>query len=212
MLHLFVLYACLHVDAGKHASPKTATTQCVEKEIFFAADDCKRELPKGGGLTAHSRHQRSWLECKITTADSWIPAEANGGGSRVYAAQAGASDRSALAALLAPLSPEARATLRQADFKQAFERTFQGPGRLSFFIVGTGSSVIAFAVTNLDDFQFAQMAADVSSSSDPMTTEKDMDFDTIAENAGVTLSHHTETSQRDMPPPGNIETESGSNP
>ncbi|HEX3845426.1 MAG TPA: hypothetical protein VHV80_13790, partial [Steroidobacteraceae bacterium] len=92
------------------------------------------------------------------------------------------------------------------DFKQAFERTFQGPGRLSFFIVGTGSSVLAFAVTNLDDFQFAQMAADVSSSSDPMTSEKDMDFDTIAEDAGVTLRHHTEMSQRDMPPPGNIET------
>lgn len=212
MLHLYVLYACLHVNAGKHAPPKTATTQCVEKQIFFAADDCKKELPKGGGLTAHSRHERSWLECRITPADSWIPAEANGGGSRLYVAQAGASDRSALAALLAPLSPEARATLQQADFKQTFARTFQGPGRLSFFIVGTGSSVLGFAVTNLDDFQFAQMAADVSSSSDPMTTEKDLDFDTIAEDAGVTLRRHTEKLQRDMPPPGNIETEAGPNP
>jgi hypothetical protein len=107
---------------------------------------------------------------------------------------------------LAPLSPDARATLRPADFKQAFERTFQGPGRLSFFVVGTGSSVLAFAVTNLDDFQFAQMAADFSSSSDPMTTEKALDFDTVAEDAGVTLKHHMEMLQRDMPPPGNVAT------
>ena len=206
LLHLYVLYACLHLNAGRHA-PKAGTTQCVEKQIFFRADDCKRELPKGGGLSAHSRHERSWLECKVSTADSWLPAtEANGGGSWLYEAQAGASDESALAALFAPLSPEARATLEQADFKQAFQRTFQGPGRLSFFVVGTGSSVSAFAVTSLDDFQFAQMAADVSSSSDPMTTAKDLDFDTIAEDAGVTLRHPTESSQRDMPPPGNIET------
>jgi len=203
MLHLYVLYACLHVNAGRHA-PKAGTTQCVEKQIFFRLDDCKANLPKGGGLTAHSRHERSWLECSGARADSWIPAAANGGGSWVYQAQAGASDESALAALLAPLSPEARAALRGADFKQAFERSFQGPGRLSFFVVGTGSSVLAFAVTSLDDFQFAQMAADVSSSSDPMTTEKALDFDTIAEDAGVTLRHHTETLQRDMPPPGNI--------
>lgn len=205
MLHLYVLYACLHLNAGKHA-PKTGTTQCVEKQIFFRVDDCKANLPKGGGLTAHSRHERSWLECRMTPADSWIAAEANGGGSWLYEAQASTSDESSLAALLAPLSPDARATLRRADFKQAFARTFQGPGRLSFFIVGTGSSVLAFAVTNLDDFQFAQMAADVSSSSDPMTTEKALDFDTIAEDAGVTLKHHAETLQRDMPPPGNVAT------
>lgn len=205
MLQLYVLYACLHMNAGRHA-PKTGTTQCVEKQIFFGADDCRKELPKGGGLTAHNRHERTWLECRITAADSWIPAEASGGSSRVYEAQAGASDQGALAALLAPLSAQARAALRQADFKQAFQRSFQGPGRLSFFIVGTGASVIAFAVTNLDDFQFAQMAADLSSSTDPMTTEKEVDLDTIAENAGVTLSHHTQASQRDMPPPGNVET------
>ena len=204
MLQLYVLYACLHLNAGKHG-PKAGTTQCVEKQIFFGADDCKKELPKGGGLTAHTRHERTWLECKMTAADSWLPAEANSGGSRVYQAQAATSDQGALTALLAPLTPQARAALQQADFKQAFQRAFQGPGRLSFFIVGTGSRVIAFAVTNLDDFQFAQMAADVSSSTDPMTTEKEVDFDTIAENAGVTLSHHTEPSPRDMPPPGNVE-------
>ena len=205
MLHLYVLYACLHLNAGKHA-PEAGTTQCVEKQIFFRADDCKANLPKGGGLSAHSRHERSWLECRGTPADSWIAAEASGGGNWLYEAQADASDERSLDALLAPLSPDARATLRQADFKQAFERNFQGPGRLSFFIVGTGAAVLAFAVSNLDDFQFAQMAADVSSSSDPMTTEKGLDFDTIAEDAGVTLRHHTETLQRDMPPPGNIET------
>ena len=205
MLHLYVLYACLHLNAGKHA-PKGGTTQCVEKRIFFRIDDCKANLPKGGGLTAHSRHERSWLECRMTAADSWIPGEADGGGSWLYEAQAGAADESALAALLGPLSPDARARFRQMDFKQAFARTFQGPDRLSFFIVGTGSSVLAFAVTNLDDFQFAQMAADVSSSTDPMTTEKALDFDAVAEDAGVTLRRHTEILQRDMPPPGNIAT------
>ena len=204
MLHLFVLYACLHQDAAKSA-PRADTTRCVEKEVLFHADDCKKGLPKGGGLIAHSRHMRSWLECKETAADSWTSAAESARGSWLYKAEAGASDESALAALLAPLSPEARAALGSADFKQPFERAFQGPGRLSFFIVGTGSSVVAFAVTNLDDFQFAQMAADVSSSSDPMTTEKDLDFDTVAEDAGVTLSRHTETSQRVMPPPGGME-------
>lgn len=204
MLHLFVLYACLHVDGDKHAR-KAGTTQCVAKETLFNLDDCKKGLPKGDGLISHTRHSRSWLECKETVADSWIPADAKGGGSRVYKAEAGASDQSALAALLAPLSAEARATLGSADFKSQFERSFQGPGDLSFFIVGTGTTVVAFAVTNVDEFQFAQMAADVSSSSDPMTTEKDLDFETIAEDAGVTLSHHTEMSQRAVPPPGGVE-------
>lgn len=205
MLHLYVLYACMHLDAGKHGSPP-ATTRCVEKEILFSADDCKRGVPKkDDGLVAHSRHSRSWLECKETAADSWIPAEANQGGSRLYKAEARTSDESALAALLVPLSAQARAALGPADFKQPFQRTFQGPGRLSFFMLGTGSSVVVFAVTNLDGFQFAQMAADLSSSSDPMTTEKDLDFDTIAENAGVSLTRDTEMSHLARPPPGGME-------
>ena len=204
MLHLYVLYACMHLDAGRHGSPP-ATTQCVEREILFGADDCKKGLPGGNGLTAHSRHSRSWLECKETAADSWIPADANRGGSRLYKAEARTSDESALAALLAPLPSQARAALAPADFKQPFQRTFQGPGRLSFFMLGTGSSVVVFAVTNLDDLQFAQMAADVSSSSDPMTTEKGLDFDAIAEEAGVSLTRNTEMSQLAKPPPGGIE-------
>lgn len=203
MLQLYVLYACLHMNPGKHAS-KANTTHCVEKQIFFGADQCKHQLPKGGGLITKSRQARSWLECEVIAADSWIPA-ASHGGSWLYEATAGASDASEMTALLAPLAPGARATLQPADLKQAFQRTFQGPGRLSFFIVGTGSDVVAYAVTGLDDFQFAQMAADVSSSSDPMTTEKELDFDTIAEDAGVTLNHPTEVSQRDMPPPGGME-------
>lgn len=195
----------MHLDAGKHGSPP-ASTQCTEKEILFSAADCKLGVPKkDDGLIAHSRHSRSWLECKETAADSWIPAEASQGGSRLYKAEARIADGSALAALLAPLSPQARAALGPADIKQPFQRTFQGPGRLSFFMLGTGSSVVVFAVTNLDDFQFAQMAADVSSASDPMTTEKDLDFDTIAEDAGVSLSRHSEKSQLVKPPPGGIE-------
>lgn len=205
MLHLYVLYACLHLNAGRHAS-RTATTQCTERRTFFSADECRRELPKGGGLTAHSRHARSWLECKAAEGHAWIPGDADVSGSWLYEAQARASDENALAALLAPLSPQARATLRPADLKQPFQRTFQGPGRVSFFIVGNGSTVVVFAVTNLDDFQFAQMSADVSSLSDPMASATGLDFDTIAEDAGVTLSRHTEASQRSMPPPGGMET------
>src|SRR6185312_6895267 len=122
MLQLYVLYTCLHLNGGRHA-PRADSTRCVEKLIFFRADECRKELPKGGGLTAHSRHERSWVECRITKADSWIPAtEANGRGSWLYVAQAGASDEGALAALLAPLSPEARASLQSADFKHAFAR------------------------------------------------------------------------------------------
>lgn len=201
MLHLYVLYACVHINAAKPAAA-TGTTRCVEGQIFFQADECKRALPKGGGLTAKSKQSRSWLECKQSAADSWIPGDAIDRGARLYKAQAGAGDGIALAALLAPLSAQARAMLGTADFEHAFARAFQGPGRLSFFVVGTGSRVTVFAVTNLDDFQFAGMAADVSSSSESPT---DLDFETIAENAGVELSYHTEMSQRAMPPPGGME-------
>lgn len=206
MLDLYVLYACVHIIGGKHAH-QASKTQCVEGQVFFDISECKKELPKGGGLMEKSKHARSWLECKETRADSWIPADAAGRGTRLYKAEARVSDGNALAALLAPLSPQARATLGPDDLKRPFQRTFQGPGSLSFFIVGTGSSVIAFAVTHLDDFQFADMAADVSSASADMTTEKNLDFATMAEDAGVELSYHTETSQRAMPPPGGVEAE-----
>lgn len=201
MLHLYVLYACVHLHAARHASA-AATTRCAERQVFFHADECKKALPKPGGLTEKSRESRSWLECKASAADSWIAGDATGQASRLYKAQAGAADDEALSALLAPLSPQARAALEPADFKHAFERAFQGPGRLSFFVVGTGSKVTVFAVTNLDDFQFAGMAADVSSSSESPT---DLDFETIAEDAGVELSYHSEMSQRAMPPPGGVE-------
>lgn len=206
MLDLYVLYACVHIGAGKPYA-KTGKTQCVESQVYFRADECRRKVPKGGGLAKQNRHTWSWLECKETRADSWIAADASDPGSRLYKAEAGVSDENALAALLTPLSPQARATLKPDDFKSPFQRAFQGPGSLSFFIVGTGSRVIAFAVTHLDDFQFADMAADVSSSSEQMTTAKDLDFDTVAEDAGVKLSYHTETSQLAMPPPGGVETE-----
>lgn len=201
MLHLYVLYACVHLNAARHAAG-AGTTRCVERQVFFHAEECRKALPKPGGLTAKTRKSRSWLECKATAADSWIAADAAGQGSRLYEAQAGAADADALAALLAPLSPQARARLRPVDFKHAFERAFQGPGRLSFFVVGTGSSVTVFAVTDLDDFQFAGMAADVSSASESPT---DLDFAAIAEDAGVELSYPSEMSQRAMPPPGGVE-------
>jgi hypothetical protein len=215
MLALYVLFACVHFTA-KNPAPRAGQTRCVEKRVFFDPAQCKRELPEGGGLTEKTRYERSWIECKETRADSWIPADADARASRLYQAQASASDANAMAALLAPLSTRARAALGPGDFKRHFQRAFRGPGRLSFFVVGTGASVIVFAVTNLDDFQFAQMSADVSSSSEGMTEgvtggipeeKEELDFATIAENAGVKLGYHTQMSRRATPPPGGMETD-----
>jgi hypothetical protein len=202
MLHLYVLYACVHF-AGKHV-PQAGKTQCVESQVFFDAGQCKSQLPKGRHLTQKTEYGLSWHECDETQADSWLFGAASGAGNQSYKAIASASDASALAALLAPLTAQARATLAPGDFTGRFARSFQGPGRLSFFVVGTGASVLAFAVTNLDDFQFADMAADVSSSAAAMTSGDDLDFAAIAENAGVQLSYHTEMSQRALPPPGGM--------
>lgn len=202
MLDLYVLYACVHMIAGKHDVP-AGQTQCVEQQVFFSAGECRKELPKGGALIEKTRHSRSWAECRETRADSWIPADAGDPGNRLYEAHASVSDDGAIAALLAPLSPDARASLKRG-FKRS--RAFQGPDNLSFFIVTLGSSVVAYAVTNLDDFQFADLATDVSSASASMTTEKSLDFASMAEDAGIKLSHHMETSPRDMPPAGGMDT------
>jgi hypothetical protein len=200
---LYLLYACVHFT-GKHA-PQAGKTQCVESAVFFNAKECRRQLPKRADKPQKTDLGKSWLECDETKADSWIPAEASGSGNRFYKAQASASDASGLTALLAPLTPQARAALAPGDLKGRFERTFQGPGRLSFFIVGTGTSVIGYAVTNLDDFQFADMATDVSSSAAAMaTTQEDLDFSSMAQDAGIELSYHTETSRLATPPPGGV--------
>jgi hypothetical protein len=204
---LYVLYACVHFT-GKH-SPQAGQTQCVESERFFSAAECRKELPArpdkpqkvpGSGV--------GWQECAATQAASWIPADASDAGTRLYKAEASASDASAMTALLAPLTPDARAALGQGNLRGRFERTFQGPGSLSFFIVGTGASVVAYAVTNLDDFQFADMATDVSSAAAAVASSKeDLDMSTIAEDAGVELSYRTETSRRPLPPPGGMRSE-----
>jgi hypothetical protein len=205
MLHLYVLYACVHFTRHNPAA-QANKTRCVERQIFFHADECRKELPKAGRLTEKNRHTHSWFECQESGADSWIPADANVRGSPLYKAEVFASDESALTALLAPLSPQARATLQPADFKRPFERTFQGPPPWSFFVVGSGTAVTVYAVANLDDFQFADLAADFSSSSAAVKTEA-LDFETMAEDAGVGLSYHTEISHRAMPPPGGMETQ-----
>jgi len=202
MIHLYVLYACMHLIAGKHAH-HPGTTQCVESRVYFHAAPCKARLPKGG-LTEKSKTERGWLECQETQANSWIPDDPDDGATRLYQAEASTSDASALAALLAPFPPQARAALGPDGLIRPLRRTYQGPGDLSFFVVRTGSSVIVFAVSNLDDFQFADIAADVSSSSATLSTEGDMDFAGIAADEGVQLSYHTETSQRSMPPPGGM--------
>jgi hypothetical protein len=204
MLHLYVLYACVHFT-GKHV-PQAGKTQCVESQVYFNAEQCRSQLPKGRHRTQKTEYGLSWRECDETQADSWIFGDASGAGNQSYKAVASAADASALAALLAPLTPQARATLAPGDFKGKFSRSFQGPGRLSFFLIGTGGSVVAFAVTNLDDFQFADMAADVSSSTAAMS-EDDLDFAAIAENAGVQLSYHTQMSQRALPPPAGMKTD-----
>lgn len=203
MLPLYVLYACVHFTRHNPAA-QAHKTRCVEQLILFHADQCKKDLPKGGRLTERHWHTRSWFECQASSADSWISGGANGSGSRMYKAEVLASDVNALTALLAPLSPQARAKLQPADFKHQFQRAFQGPGRWSFFVVGTGSTVTAFAVANLDDFQFTDLATDFSSSSAAIKTEA-LDFATMAEDAGVELSYHTEISERAMPPPGGME-------
>jgi hypothetical protein len=203
MLLLYVLYGCMHLTAHNPA-PQAGRTRCVEAEVFFSAEQCRKELPHAGGLTEKSRHARSWFECDATRADSWIPAGGNDRSHLAFKAEADPTDGSALAALLAPLSPQARATLGPGDLKSSFQRSFQGPGRWSFFFVGTGSRVIAFAVSNLDDFQFAEIGTDMSSSA--MSGEH-LDFETMAEDAGVTLSYHTELSRRAMPPPGGMRAE-----
>jgi hypothetical protein len=200
---LYLLYACVHFT-GKH-SPQAGKTQCVESAIFFSAAECRKSLPQRPDKPQKGEGGVNWLECDTTQADSWIPAEANDAGNHLYKAQAAASDVGALTALLAPMSAEARAALRAGELKGRFERTFQGPGSLSFFLVGTGSSMTAYAVTNLDDFQFADMATDVSSAAAATAASKeDIDMSSIAENAGVELSYHTETSRRAMPPPGGM--------
>ncbi len=206
MLQLYVLYACVHFTS-RNPPPRAGETQCIERQVYFHADACRSELPEGGGLTQKSRYALGWLECMAIKADSWIPAESNAPGSRLYQAEASVSDPPALFALLAPLSPEARATLGPGDLKRPFQKALQGPDDLSFFVVGTGTEVIVFAVTHLDDFQFAQVAADVSSSSEGIKTAKDLDFATIAEDAGVKLTHRTLLSHRPMPPPGGMEAE-----
>ncbi len=202
MIHLYVLYACMHLIAGKHAH-NPGKTQCVESRVYFHAAPCKARLSKGG-LTEKSKTERSWFECQETEAKSWIPADPDDGSNRLYQAEASTSDGSAMAALLAPFPAQARAALGPDGLIHPLQRTYQGPGDLSFFVVRTGSSVIVFAVSNLDDFQFADIAVDVSSSSATLSTEGDMDFADIASDEGVQLSYHTVTSQRSMPPPGGV--------
>lgn len=199
---LYVLYGCLHLTAHNPAA-EAGRTRCVEAEVFFHADQCKRALPKGGGLTEKSRRSRSWFECEATRADSWTPPVTNDRGHLACKAEVGASDESALSALLAPLGAQARASLQRGDFKRPFQRAFRAPGPWSLFIVGTGSKVIAFVVTNLDGFQFTEIATDISSSA--MMSAEDIDFEAMAEEAGIALSYPTEFSRRPMPPPGGME-------
>jgi hypothetical protein len=203
MLHFYVLYACVHISAGKPIA-HAGETECIERQVFFRQDQCLSELPKRGALIERGKYSLSWLECKQMRAQSWIPADANDGRSRLYQAQAAASDTEALTAVLRPFSPQARASLQPEDFRHPLQRAFQGPGDLSLFIVGNGASLLVFAVTHLDDFQFTQLAADLSSFTAARSDEV-VDFKRMAEDAGVELSYHSEMSRRARPPPRGIE-------
>lgn len=203
MLHFYALYACMHLSAGKpvlHAGE----TECIDRQVVFRADQCVSELPKRGPVVERSKYSLSWLECREMRAESWIPGDASDGRSRLYQAQVRASDTEALGAVLGPCSLEARASLRPEDFRHPLQRAFRGPGNLSFFIVGNGASVLVFAVTNLDDFQFTQIAADISSFAAARSDEV-VDFKRMAQDAGVELGYHSEMSRRDQPPPRGIE-------
>jgi aspartate aminotransferase-like enzyme len=103
------------------------------------------------------------------------------------------------------LPPQARVTLPSSEFKRSFRGAFQAQNGLSFFLVGTGSTVIAFAVTNLTDSQFAQIAADAGAFSGSVDG---LVLDSMAEDAGVELHYHTEVSQLVAPPPGDVESAS----
>ncbi|MFI4886698.1 MAG: hypothetical protein ACHQIF_14160 [Steroidobacterales bacterium] len=207
MLDLYVLYACVHLIAGKHTRQRDEA-RCVEAQVYFHAEGCRQALARGGEPKKSGKHPQSWLECQETRAESWIAADATDSGSRVYKAEASVSDANELAALLAPLSPQARATLLAGDLKGGrLQRAFQGPGDLSFFLVGTGSRLTIFAVTHLDDFQFADMATDLSSATQGAAIENELDVETMAEEAGIGLSYHTEMVQRAGPPPGGVVSE-----
>lgn len=178
-------------------------TRCEETQIFFRADACRRNLPVRGGLTGKSKYARSWLECQATEADSWVPARLGRRNIEVYKAQARIADSRALSDLLAPLSNRARSELGAAALAQPLVATDQGPGHLSFFLIGDGQTLVVFAVMNLSGFQFADIAADISSSQE---SNEGLDFESLAEFAGVNLSYPTRRSRRAMPPPGGLVT------
>ncbi len=178
-------------------------TRCVETQIFFKADACRGNLPVRGGLTGKSKDARSWLECQVANAQSWVPARRSRSAIEVYKAQARIADTRSLSELLAPLSNRARAALGAAALARPLVATDQGPGDLSFFLIGDGQTVVVFAVTNLSGFQFADLAADISSSQE---SNEGLNFDSLAEFAGVDLSYPTQLSHRATPPPGGMVT------
>ncbi|MDE2050861.1 MAG: hypothetical protein KGJ72_07570, partial [Gammaproteobacteria bacterium] len=65
---LYVLYACVHLDAGKHAS-QADYARCVEAQAYFHLAECEEELARAAGLRQHGKHPQSWLECQETKAD-----------------------------------------------------------------------------------------------------------------------------------------------
>lgn len=200
MIHLYTLYACLHFTR-RAPDHQAGITRCIDAEIFFRLDSCKGNLPEKGGLTHKGKYDRSWLECQVSEAHSWIPADTDSGVIEVYKAQASVMDRHALSGLLAPLSNRARAALNGTELTRPFVKTVQGPRNLSFFIIGDGQRVIVFAVTNLSGFQFADIAADISSSQE---SNEGLNFESLGEFAGVKLSYPIQISHRAMPPPGGV--------
>jgi hypothetical protein len=200
MIHLFTLYACLHFT--RHAPDHQAgVTRCVDAEAFFRLDECKGNLPAKGGVVHKGKYDRSWLECQVTKAHSWIPADTNREAIEVYKAQARVTDARAMSALLAPLSKRARTVLQGAALTRPFVKSDEGPGYASFFIIGDGQRVVVFAVTNLSGFQFADIAADISSSQE---SNQGLNFESLAKFAGVKLSYPVITTVPTLHGDGNV--------
>jgi hypothetical protein len=184
---VYVVYSCVHFNKNMPA-PSADSTSCSESKVFFQPGECKKEVPaKNGGETYSNQFSRVWIECRERQQGSWIPAHQNDGVIRLLKAEAKASDQKAMSALLFPLEPKARDMIH---IDGPFRGSFVGRDSMSFFLVGDGSKVIVFGLSNLNDSQYANISASVSLLKG---TEDNSDFEIAAEHAGVKLGFYTET-------------------
>jgi hypothetical protein len=186
MTVIYALYSCMHFNKTMPA-PQADTTQCMEAKVFFQSEQCRKEVPANDQVVDQNMYVRTWSECRERQSQSWIPQDDPDGVPRLYKAEARVSDQEAMTGLLSPLQPKVRSMI-PTDGR--LRGTFQGPGKMSFFVVGDGDRVIVFAVSNLNDSQFINIAAAVSNLKG---AADNLDFEVAAEHAGVKLHYHSET-------------------